>query len=103
MRTSLLLACSGCQLDCSRHECLQAGKDSQRRHTGGGENLNASQFYVTTGADLDSLDDKHTVFGEVSAVTYLYSAQCGLWQACVRGGGCWDGVAQQGSVGTCRA
>ncbi len=32
---------------------------------GGGENLNASQFYITTGVDLDSLDDKHTVFGEV--------------------------------------
>ncbi|KAK9821133.1 hypothetical protein WJX81_005434 [Elliptochloris bilobata] len=32
----------------------------------GGENLNASQFYVTTGTDLDSLDDKHTVFGEVT-------------------------------------
>ncbi len=32
----------------------------------GGKNLNASQFYVTTGAELDSLDDKNTVFGEVS-------------------------------------
>ena len=40
-------------------------RSSARRLTGGGENLNASQFYVTTGADLDSLDDKHTVFGEV--------------------------------------
>ncbi|KAK9812707.1 hypothetical protein WJX72_002420 [[Myrmecia] bisecta] len=33
---------------------------------GAGENMNASQFYITTGEDLDSLDDKHTVFGEVS-------------------------------------
>ncbi|KAK9818607.1 hypothetical protein WJX74_010293 [Apatococcus lobatus] len=33
---------------------------------GGGENLNASQFYITTGAELDSLDEKHTVFGEVA-------------------------------------
>eukprot|EP00884_Botryococcus_braunii_P005430 jgi/Botrbrau1/14889/Bobra.0248s0008.1 len=33
---------------------------------GAGENLNASQFYITTGAELDSLDGKHTVFGEVS-------------------------------------
>ncbi len=27
------------------------------RCAGGGENLNASQFYITTGAELDSLDD----------------------------------------------
>ena len=33
---------------------------------GGGENANASQFYITTGTELDSLDGKHTVFGEVS-------------------------------------
>lgn len=33
---------------------------------GAGEDLNASQFYITTGTDLDSLDGKHTVFGEVS-------------------------------------
>ena len=31
----------------------------------GGKNLNASQFYVTTGVELDSLDDRNTVFGEV--------------------------------------
>ena len=30
-----------------------------------GENLNASQFYITTGEDLDSLDEKHTIFGQV--------------------------------------
>ena len=28
--------------------------------------MNASQFYITLGSDLDSLDGKHTVFGEVS-------------------------------------
>ena len=32
---------------------------------GGGKNMNASQFYITTAAELDSLDDKHTIFGEV--------------------------------------
>ena len=31
----------------------------------GGKNLNASQFYLTTGVELDSLDDRNTVFGEV--------------------------------------
>ncbi|CAH8254736.1 unnamed protein product [Arabidopsis lyrata] len=30
-----------------------------------GENLNASQFYITLCDDLDHLDGKHTVFGEV--------------------------------------
>lgn len=32
---------------------------------GGGKDANASQFYITTGAALDSLDGKHTLFGEV--------------------------------------
>ena len=32
---------------------------------GAGENCNASQFYITIGEDLDSLDEKHTIFGEV--------------------------------------
>ncbi|KAK1583038.1 hypothetical protein Q3G72_020503 [Acer saccharum] len=31
-----------------------------------GENLNASQFYITLRDDLDYLDGKHTVFGEVA-------------------------------------
>ena len=31
-----------------------------------GENMNASQFYFTTGTDLISLDDRHTIFGEVA-------------------------------------
>ena len=33
---------------------------------GGSEGTNASQFYITTGLELDSLDGKHTIFGEVS-------------------------------------
>ena len=35
--------------------------------TGAGENMNASQFYFTLAPNLDSLDEKHTIFGEVSA------------------------------------
>ena len=31
-----------------------------------GKDLNASQFYITANDNLDSLDGKHTVFGEVS-------------------------------------
>lgn len=31
-----------------------------------GENLNASQFYITAGDNVDSLDGKHTIFGQVS-------------------------------------
>ena len=34
---------------------------------GAGENMNASQFYFALAPDLDSLDEKHTIFGEVSA------------------------------------
>eukprot|EP01117_Protostelium_nocturnum_P018385 TRINITY_DN7677_c0_g1_i1.p1 TRINITY_DN7677_c0_g1~~TRINITY_DN7677_c0_g1_i1.p1 ORF type:complete len:448 (-),score=139.44 TRINITY_DN7677_c0_g1_i1:41-1384(-) len=30
-----------------------------------GQNKNGSQFYITTGSNLDSLDDKHTIFGQV--------------------------------------
>jgi len=33
---------------------------------GGAKGTNASQFYITTGQELDSLDGKHTIFGEVS-------------------------------------
>ena len=33
--------------------------------------MNASQFYFTLGSDLDSLDEKHTIFGEVSDVVSL--------------------------------
>jgi peptidyl-prolyl cis-trans isomerase-like 4 len=31
-----------------------------------GENMNASQFYITMGQELSSLDEKHTIFGEVA-------------------------------------
>ena len=33
---------------------------------GAGKDMNASQFYITLGPDLDSLDGKHTLFGEAS-------------------------------------
>lgn len=33
---------------------------------GAGKDKNASQFYITTGSNLDSLDDKHTIFGQVA-------------------------------------
>ena len=38
-------------------------------NAGAGEDRNASQFYITLGKDLDSLDEKHTIFGEVGAHT----------------------------------
>lgn len=31
-----------------------------------GSNLNASQFYITLSDNLDSLDEKHTIFGQVA-------------------------------------
>lgn len=33
---------------------------------GAGKDMNGSQFYVTMGEDLHSLDEKHTIFGEVA-------------------------------------
>lgn len=33
--------------------------------------MNASQFYFTLATNLDSLDEKHTIFGEVSALVQL--------------------------------
>lgn len=33
---------------------------------GAGEDMNGSQFYITTGESLYSLDEKHTIFGEVA-------------------------------------
>lgn len=33
-----------------------------------GKGLNASQFFITLGEKLDSLDEKHTVFGQVGDV-----------------------------------
>lgn len=32
---------------------------------GKGEDMNGSQFYITLGENLYSLDEKHTIFGEV--------------------------------------
>ncbi len=34
--------------------------------TAGDKDANGSQFFITCAADLDYLDEKHTVFGEVS-------------------------------------
>lgn len=42
----------------------------------GGKNLNASQFYLTCGVDLDSLDNKNTIFGEVSLLSYVPGNEC---------------------------
>ena len=33
---------------------------------GGGGGQQASQFYITTADNIDSLDEKHTIFGEVA-------------------------------------
>jgi peptidyl-prolyl cis-trans isomerase-like 4 len=45
-----------------------------------GKNMNASQFYITANDGLDSLDGKHTIFGEVSegldAVMRINEAYC---------------------------
>ena len=45
-----------------------------------GKNMNASQFYITANDSLDSLDGKHTIFGEVSegldAVMRINEAYC---------------------------
>lgn len=38
-----------------------------------GPNLNASQFFITTGTNLESLDDKHTIFGQVLPFVLLRS------------------------------
>ena len=40
-----------------------------------GENLNASQFYITTGEELDSLDEKHTIFGQVRYLCTAYFSE----------------------------
>lgn len=37
-----------------------------RSPAGAGEDLNGSQFYITLGDNLYSLDEKHTIFGEVA-------------------------------------
>ncbi|XP_062115791.1 peptidyl-prolyl cis-trans isomerase CYP59 [Humulus lupulus] len=48
------------------HLDLKHAKTGTVAMASGGENLNASQFYFTLREDLDYLDGKHTVFGEVA-------------------------------------
>ncbi|XP_021277473.1 peptidyl-prolyl cis-trans isomerase CYP59 [Herrania umbratica] len=48
------------------HLDLKHSKKGTVAMASAGENLNASQFYFTLRDDLDYLDGKHTVFGEVA-------------------------------------
>ncbi|XP_043700589.1 peptidyl-prolyl cis-trans isomerase CYP59 isoform X2 [Telopea speciosissima] len=48
------------------HQDLKHSKIGTVAMASAGENLNASQFYFTLRDDLDYLDGKHTVFGEVA-------------------------------------
>lgn len=48
------------------HLDLKHSKTGTVAMASAGENLNASQFYMTLRDDLDYLDGKHTVFGEVA-------------------------------------
>ncbi|GLU17984.1 hypothetical protein SLE2022_343080 [Rubroshorea leprosula] len=48
------------------HHDLKHSKTGTVAMASAGENLNASQFYFTLRNDLDYLDGKHTVFGEVA-------------------------------------
>lgn len=48
------------------HLDLKHSKTGTVAMASAGENLNASQFYITLRDDLDYLDGKHTVFGEVA-------------------------------------
>ncbi|CAH9087188.1 unnamed protein product [Cuscuta europaea] len=48
------------------HLDLKHSKKGTLAMASAGENLNASQFYVTLRDDLDYLDGKHTVFGELA-------------------------------------
>ncbi|MCL7052303.1 hypothetical protein MKW94_016872 [Papaver nudicaule] len=48
------------------HQDLKHSKTGTVAMATAGENLNASQFYFTLRDDLDYLDGKHTVFGEVA-------------------------------------
>lgn len=48
------------------HQKLKHDKAGTVAMASAGENLNASQFYITTRDGLDYLDGKHTVFGEVA-------------------------------------
>ncbi|KAK9086113.1 hypothetical protein Sjap_026524 [Stephania japonica] len=47
------------------HQDLKHSKTGTVAMASAGENLNASQFYITLRDDLDYLDGQHTVFGEV--------------------------------------
>ncbi|BBH01488.1 cyclophilin 59, partial [Prunus dulcis] len=48
------------------HHDLKHSKTGTVSMASAGENLNASQFYLTLRDDLDYLDGKHTVFGEIA-------------------------------------
>ncbi|KAL8135451.1 peptidyl-prolyl cis-trans isomerase CYP59-like [Apium graveolens] len=48
------------------HLDLKHSKTGTVAMASGGQNLNASQFYMTLRDDLDYLDEKHTIFGEVA-------------------------------------
>ncbi|XP_004498355.1 peptidyl-prolyl cis-trans isomerase CYP59 [Cicer arietinum] len=48
------------------HIDLKHSKTGTVAMASAGENMNASQFYITLRDDLDYLDGKHTVFGEVA-------------------------------------
>jgi peptidyl-prolyl cis-trans isomerase-like 4 len=48
------------------HLDLKHSKTGTVAMASGGENLNASQFYFTLRDDLDYLDGKHTVFGQIA-------------------------------------
>ncbi|MBA0773825.1 hypothetical protein Gotri_009078, partial [Gossypium trilobum] len=48
------------------HHDIKHSKTGTVAMASAGENLNASQFYFTLRDDLDYLDGKHTVFGEVA-------------------------------------
>ena len=49
-----------------RTRFLMLSSTSVNPCAGAGENMNGSQFYLTLGDDLYSLDEKHTIFGEVA-------------------------------------
>lgn len=53
------------------HTDLKHGKVGVVGMAGAGKDMNASQFYITLGTNLDSLDGKHTIFGEVSLVPLM--------------------------------
>ncbi|XP_010451329.1 PREDICTED: peptidyl-prolyl cis-trans isomerase CYP59-like [Camelina sativa] len=48
------------------HPELKHSKTGTVAMASAGENLNASQFYITLRDDLDYLDGKHTVFGQIA-------------------------------------